>query len=314
MVTLDFSGTADGGPLFFPVTPFDGDGDVDLERIGEHVESRLPYGPAGVFVACGTGEFFSLGREEYERAVAAVVEVVDHAIPVVAGVGYGGSVCEDYLAAAHRSGADGVLAFPPYSTVTDQDGLIAHYAEVARRSPLPVVVYQRDHVQFTARTAEALAGIANIIGLKDGLGDMEALQRVKSTVGARWSYFNGMPTAELSSAAFVGLGIPNYSSAVFAFLPELAVAFYQAQRAGDRDRCETLLRDFYLPFADLRDKRQGYGISLIKAGLRLRGYKVGSVRPPLVDPSPEHERVLEALIELGLQLATPRSTEGRDNS
>lgn len=301
-MTLVFANGPDDGPLFFPVTPFAADGSLAVEQLQEHVASRLQYRPGAVFVACGTGEYFSLGRDEYERAVAAVVEVVAGRTPVVAGAGYGGVVCAEYLESAKRARADGVLLFPPYATVTDQAGLVAHYSGIAQASPLPVVVYQRDHVHFSPATAAALSKIPNIIGLKDGHGNLENLQRIKLTADARWSYFNGMPTAELSSAAFTGLGIRLYSSAVFAFLPELAVDFYRAVQKNDSARCDQLLREFYLPFGDLRDKRQGYGIALIKAGLRLRGSKVGGVRPPLVDPTPEHEEILGALIKHGLKL------------
>jgi 5-dehydro-4-deoxyglucarate dehydratase len=307
-VSFQLAESAEAGPLFFPVTPFTQGGVVDLDELEQHIASRMDYRPAGVFVACGTGEFFSLGLDEYADVVRSVVEVVGGRVPVVAGVGYGAALGAEFLSRADSAGADAVLVFPPYATAADQRGLVAHYTSIAALSGLPVIVYQRDHVQLSTESASSLADIANIVGLKDGLGDLENVQRIKSTVGDRWIYFNGMPTAELSAPAFMGVGIPRYSSAVFAFLPEVALAFHRSLRNGDVAGRERLLRDFYVPLANLRDARQGYAVSLIKAGLRLRGGKPGSVRAPLVDPTPEHEVVLDGLIQRGLELVASDAT------
>lgn len=290
------------GILFFPVTPFHDDGSLDLAAFRAHVETRLSFSPDAVFVACGTGEFYALGLDEYEQLVAAAVEVAGGIVPVIAGAGYGAALASEFLRRAERAGADGILAFPPGATIAGQAGLLDHYRAIAASTSLPIIVYQRDRVRLLADTVARLLEIDNIVGLKDGSGDLESVQQIRLAAGDRWSYFNGMPTAELSSAAYAGLGIRAYSSAVFAFLPEVAVAFRRALFEGDAPVTELLLREFFAPFASLRDRGEGYAVSLIKAGLRLRGEGVGPVRAPLANPTREQESELAALISHGLEL------------
>jgi 5-dehydro-4-deoxyglucarate dehydratase len=96
-----------------------------------------------------------------------------------------------------------------------------------------------------------------------------------------------------------------YSSAVFCFAPEIALAFHQALNAGDDAGdavVNQLLDGFYRPFVDLRAQGRGYAVSLVKAGVRLRGLDVGEVRPPLHEPAEEHVKQLAQLIERGYAL------------
>lgn len=291
------------GVLFFPVTPFGADGGLDLGAFRAHLDDRLPYEPGAVFAGCGTGEFFALGLDEYERLIATAVSAVAGRVPVVAGAGYGAALAAEYLRRAEAAGAGAVLLFPPPTAIGGPAGFVAHVEAVAASTSLPIVLYQRDQLRLSPSTVAELLRIENVAGLKDGQGDLEAMQKIVLAAGDRWAYFNGLPTAELSARAFGGIGVTGYSSAVFAFLPEVAVPFRQAFAAGDDKACDLLLREFYLPFAALRDQGAGYAVSLIKAGLRLRGSAVGSVRPPLSDPAPEHERALAELIERGLAAA-----------
>jgi 5-dehydro-4-deoxyglucarate dehydratase len=96
--------------------------------------------------------------------------------------------------------------------------------------------------------------------------------------------------------------VRSYSSAVFNFVPEISWAFYRGTVAGDADTQARLLEGFYRPFAELRDRARGYAVSLIKAGLNVQGRPVGPARAPLVNPTPEHEAELKAIVERGLAL------------
>jgi 5-dehydro-4-deoxyglucarate dehydratase len=108
---------------------------------------------------------------------------------------------------------------------------------VAAATALPVIVYQRDNAVFTPATVVELARTEGIIGFKDGLGDLDLMQRIVSTVRAEvpgdFLYFNGLPTAEQTQLAYRGIGITLYSSAVFCFVPEIALAFHRALATGD---------------------------------------------------------------------------------
>ncbi|WP_053755531.1 5-dehydro-4-deoxyglucarate dehydratase [Streptomyces sp. MMG1533] len=295
-----------GGPLFFPVTAYGPDGSVDLDVYRAHVRRGVEAGAAAVFACCGTGEFHALVPEEFEACVRAAVEETAGRVPVVAGVGYGTALAVRYARLAEAAGADGLLAMPPYLVIAGQEGLLRHYREVAAATPLPVIVYQRDNAVFTPETVVELARTDGIIGFKDGLGDLDLMQRIVSAVRTEvhgdFLYFNGLPTAEQTQLAYRGLGVTLYSSAVFCFAPEIALAFYEAHRTGDDTTAHRLLDGFYRPFVELRAQGRGYAVALVKAGVRLRGLDVGEVRPPLHEPSEDHVKQLAQVIERGYAL------------
>lgn len=295
------------GVLFFPVTPFKQDGNVDVALLKEHIASRLPFAPGGVFPACGTGEFHALSLDEVATVVRAAVEVVAGAVPVIAGAGGPLGHAMGAARAAEAAGADALLVLPPYLVGAPMDGLIAYIEAIAAASTLPVIVYHRGNAKFSAAAMVTLAANPKVIGFKDGIGDVGLAQEIVTAVRATgrtdFAFFNGLLTAELSQGAYRGLGMPLYSSAAFAMAPEIATAYYRAYMDGDEARREALIEGFYAPLVRLRDETPGFGVSLVKAGLRLSGLAVGSVRPPLCDPSAEQEERLAAILTKGHLLA-----------
>ncbi|MEU3932407.1 5-dehydro-4-deoxyglucarate dehydratase [Streptomyces sp. NPDC029044] len=296
------------GVLFFPVTPFAADGSLDEERLAEHIESGVAAGAGGVFVACGTGEFHALSAEEIERATRVAVRTTAGRVPVLAAAGGPTPVARDQAARVERAGADGILLLPPYLVSAPQQGLVRYVEEVVAATDLPVVFYQRGTARLTAQTAAEIAALPGVAGLKDGLGDIERMHRIVRAVRAvpgteDFQFFNGLPTAEMTAPAYKGVGVELYSSAVFAFAPEIALAFHRALADGDDALVSRLLDEFYGPLVALRDEVPGYAVSLVKAGVTLRGLDVGGVRAPLLDPTPEHLARLAKLLDHGLEVA-----------
>ena len=293
------------GLLSFPLTPFTGgqigDDKVDLSAFADHVERQIGWGPSAIFVACGTGEFTALSTEEFRQVVSTASEVAAGRLPVVAGCGGGPQIAREFARVAAESGADGLLLLPPYLVTSTPAGLLRHIAYVAAATGLPLVVYQRANAVLDAESAVALLDLPTVVGIKDGRGDVEAMLRLVTAVrtsghprAADFGFLNGLPTAELSVQAYQAIGVDSYSSAVLCFAPDIATAFHRAVGAGDLAVTQRLLKEFYLPFAALRDKAPGYAVSLVKAAAGL-----GPVRPPLVDPSPEHLAELRRIIERG---------------
>ncbi|MFG2847824.1 5-dehydro-4-deoxyglucarate dehydratase [Kitasatospora sp. NPDC048296] len=302
------------GVLFFPVTPFDSEGAVDLVALRAHLERGIEAGPGGVFVACGTGEFHALSPQEYQQVVAAAVEVVAGRLPVYAGTGGPLPLAVEYARTAQQAGADGLLMLPPYLVRSPGAGLVVYTEAVAAATELPLIVYNRANAVYDAATAVAVSKIPTVTGFKDGIGDLERLSRIVLAVreeldgsGKEFQFFNGLPTAEATVPAYRGIGVELYSSAVFCFAPEISVAFYEAVTSGDTELADRLLKDFFHPLVALRDEVPGYAVSLVKAAVGLRGLPAGSVRPPLVDPAPEHLERLSQIIETGLALIADRS-------
>jgi 5-dehydro-4-deoxyglucarate dehydratase len=285
------------GLLGFPLTPMKSDGSIDYDVFESQVELLLHHGARAVFPAGGTGEFFSLGIEEHEALIKRCVDVVAKRVPVLAGVGYGIGLASQFVQSAERAGADGVLVLPPYLITPDQGGLEAHYIAIADCTRLGVIIYQRDNAIFEPDTVARLAGRPNVVGLKDGLGQVERIQLIQDRVeDARFLFMNGMPTAELYAPMYSALGITTYSSAILNFLPEIATQFYDAVTTQDSTSVGDLLHTILFPLAGIRNRRPGYAVAMVKAGARLRGLPVGSVRPPLVDLTLSDRQDLEALL------------------
>ncbi|WP_066520866.1 5-dehydro-4-deoxyglucarate dehydratase [Curtobacterium ammoniigenes] len=292
--------------LFFPVTVFAESGAVDAELTAEHIRSRLPDGPGGVFAACGTGEFHALSAAEVGVVTRAAVGVVAGSVPVVAGAGGPLGHAVECARAAADAGADALLVLPPYLVNAPMSGIVAYVEAVIAASPLPVIVYHRANARLDEQAVARLAANARVVGFKDGVGDVGVAQQLVRAVAASGrddiALFNGLLTAELTQQAYRALGIPLYSSAVFAMAPKVAKAYYRAYESNDEARRLELLDRFYLPLVRLRDRVPGYAVALIKAGVRLSGLPVGSVRAPLVDPGADDLAELQRILAIGEEL------------
>jgi 5-dehydro-4-deoxyglucarate dehydratase len=144
---------------------------------------------------------------------------------------------------------------------------------------------------------ELAARNPNMVGLKDGVGNIAALNDTIKTVGDRLVYIGGVPTAEIFAEAYLSIGVNTYSSAAYNFMPEMAMSFYKALRAGDKATVTRIIQNFFIPFCRLRDTKKGYAVSLIKAGVALQGMPAGDVRPPLTMPNDADLAALKAIID-----------------
>lgn len=291
-----------GGVLSFPVTSFAPDGELDLAAYRAYLTAQFATSPGAVFPACGTGEFSGLDEDEYRAVVATTVEVADGRLPVVAGTGYGWAQALRFARIAEEAGADALLVMPHYLVEASQDGLVEQLRRIAGGTRLPLIAYQRGPVTFTPDGLRRIADIPTVIGLKDGHSDLDRLQRLTLAAPDGFLFFNGAATAEIQARAYATVGVPAYSSAVHAFAPEIANTFFHALRDGDDATVHKLLRDFYVPFVELRDRVPGYAVALVKAAARLRGLAVGPVRAPLTDPGPADLAELARILDDGLNL------------
>ncbi|NAZ83077.1 5-dehydro-4-deoxyglucarate dehydratase [Kineococcus sp. R8] len=272
------------GLLSFPVTHTHADLSLDEDAYRAHVAHLGAFDASGLFAAGGTGEFFSLTHEEVRRVVVATAEETPDSLPVIGPAGYGTSTAVEMTRSAQAAGADGVFLLPPYLTEVDQDGLHAHVAAVCRATDLGVVVYHRANARFTAETVGRLVDeFPNLVGFKDGICDIDLMATLYATHGDRLVYIGGLPTAETYALPYLELGATTYSSAIFNFAPQWALDFYAAVRARDRAGVYDRLREFVIPYLDIRNRRQGYAVSIVKAGLTAAGRPAGPVRPPLTD-------------------------------
>lgn len=286
------------GLLSFPITDFDAQGDFVAGTYAARLEWLAPYGATALFVAGGTGEFFSLTPEDYTQVVKVAVETCRGKVPILAGAGGPTRTAIAYAQEAERLGAHGILLMPHYLTEASQDGLVEHVVAVCKSVKFGVVIYNRNVCKLTAESLLELADrCPNLIGFKDGIGEIETMVSIRRKLGDRFTYLGGLPTAEVYAEAYKALGVPVYSSAVFNFIPKTAIEFYEAVRTGDTNTTGRLIDDFFLPYLAIRNKKAGYAVSIVKAGATLVGHSAGPVRTPLIDLNPQECEQLGALIK-----------------
>lgn len=296
MAPEDLKTALGSGLLSFPVTHFDAAGKFRADSYQRHVEWLSGYEAPVLFAAGGTGEFFSLSPREIPTIVSAAKESAGRTA-IVSGCGYGTEMAIEIAQSVEKVGADGILLLPHYLIDAPQEGLFEHIRAICRSVDFGVMVYNRDNAVLQADTLARLCDdCPNLIGFKDGTGDIGLVRQITAKMGDRLTYLGGMPTAELFAEAYLGAGFTTYSSAVFNFVPALANRFYTALRSGDRATCGEILTGFFYPFMELRARRKGYAVSAIKAGVRLVGFEAGPVRAPLSDLTAEEEAMLARLI------------------
>ncbi len=293
----ELASTIGAGLLSFPVTHFTADGDFNEASYRKHLQWLADTKLAALFAAGGTGEYFSLTLDEYSKVVSAAVSETAGNMPILSGCGYGTRTAIEFARAAEKAGANGLLLFPPYLVNPDQDGLFRHVKAICDSTHLGVIVYNRDNAISTDVTiARMCDACPNLIGFKDGVGDLELMMKIYLRMGNRLTYIGGLPTAETFALSYLEMGVTTYSSAIFNFMPRWATEFYLAVRRRDHAFVAKEMRDFVVPYLAIRDRRKGYAVSIVKAGVRLAGHDCGPVRTPLSDLTEDETAQLKALI------------------
>ncbi len=286
------------GLLSFPLTDFDAQGDFNPHSYAARLEWLAPYGATALFAAGGTGEFFSLTGQEYPQIIQTAVQTCKGKVPIIAGAGGNTRFAIACAQEAERQGAHGILLLPHYLTEAGQEGLIAHVEAVCKSVQFGVIVYNRNVCKLSPDSLALLAErCPNLVGFKDGIGEIETMSAIYMRMGDRFAYLGGLPTAEVYAAAYKALGTPVYSSAVFNFIPKTAMAFYRAVADDDMATQHHLLREFFMPYLKIRNRTPGYAVSIVKAGATLVGRSAGPVRPPLTDLKASEMQELDALIQ-----------------
>ena len=233
---MDFDGI-----LFFPVTPFDADGRVDDDLLREHVSTTLAHAPAASSPRAAPASSTPSRPTEAAHVVRVATETVAGTVPVVAGTGGPLGHATAVARAAADAGADALLVLPPYLVGGPQAGLVAYVEAVAAASALPVVIYHRGTAQYSVdirapARAEPARSSASRTASATSASRSRSCARSPRPGRDDFAFFNGLLTAELTQGAYRGIGIPLYSSAAFAMIPEVANAYYRAYVDGDEAR------------------------------------------------------------------------------
>jgi 4-hydroxy-tetrahydrodipicolinate synthase len=280
------------------VTPFR-DGALDERALHDLVELQIGAGVDGL-VPCGsTGEAATLSHAEHRRVVEVVVAAARGRVQVLAGTG-SNSTAEAIALTRHakEAGADGALLISPYYNKPTQQGIVAHYAEIARQTAFPLVIYNipgRTASNVLPDTLARLAEIEQVVGVKEASGSLDQMAHVIAAVPDAFAVLSGDDSLTLPLLAIGGAGvISTCSNLVPAEMVELVRAF----RAGDVERARALHYRLLPLFDALFVETNPIPI---KAALALRGVVLEELRLPLTRLSPpSRERLQVAMKELGL--------------
>lgn len=286
----------------FPVAPFTVEGRLDTDALERTITFLIEEGLQSIFIACGSSEFHAVSNHEYKQMLKTAVSVADGRVPVYSGVGGNISHALELGAISAQAGVDGYLILPPYLVQGEQEGLYHYFKTIATSTDLNAIIYQRGNVVFQVETVVKLAEVPQIIGFKDGYGNVELNIELTQTIGDRLEWFNGMPFAEVTMPVYHGMGYRSYSSAMSNYLPHISRLFYNALLNGNQKLLSQLYREVILPINRIRKQRNGYAVALIKAGMEIVGLPVGkTVRAPLTAVEPEHYAELEKIIQHALE-------------
>ena len=182
------------GAMVAIVTPFK-DGEVDEASLRQLIDFQIDNGTTGI-VPCGTtGESATLSFEEHERVIEITVEQVNKRVPVIAGTGSNNTEEAIRLTRhARKAGADGALMISPYYNKPTQEGLYRHFKTVAEKVDIPIILYNipgRTAVNMEPSTIARLAGIDNIVGVKEASGSMKQITDIISMCDERFVVLSG---------------------------------------------------------------------------------------------------------------------------
>jgi 4-hydroxy-tetrahydrodipicolinate synthase len=280
------------------VTPFR-DGALDERTLHDLVEAQIAAGVDGL-VPCGsTGEAATLSHAEHRRVIEVVVAAARGRVRVLAGTGSNATAeAIELTRHAKEAGADGALLISPYYNKPTPEGIVQHYAAIARETAFPLVVYNipgRTASNLLPGTLARLAEIEQVVGVKESCGDLHQVAQSMAATPADFEFLSGDDWATLPMLALGGDGVISTASNV---APGEVVELVRAFRAGDLARA----RDLHYRLLPLLDALFCETNPIpVKAALAMRGLIREELRLPLVPISDANRARLQlALKEFGL--------------
>lgn len=283
------------GVIAFPITPFKSDLSLDLEGLRKNLALLRRHPIAAIVAAGGTGEMYSLTPAEHLDIIRTTVEVAGGEVPVIAGVGFGSELGAELARAATDAGANGILAFPPYYPNADDEGLLSYYRAIGSATSLGLLIYSRDWANFGAAMVERLTAIPNLVGWKDGQGDIRRFQSIINHAGDRLQWIGG--AGDDMVAAYYSIGIRAYTSSIASVAPGLSLKLHELAASGRSRELTQLLQRCVIPLYAIRSRRKGYEVSTTKVLMDLAGLRGGPVRPPLVTVNASEREELRTILE-----------------
>lgn len=282
------------GSIVAVVTPMTPEGALDFEALDALLEWHVASGTDAIVAVGTTGESPTLDVDEHLGVIAHVVKVIAGRMPVIAGTGANStSEAIEWTAAARDVGADAALLVTPYYNKLSQRGLYAHYKAIAEAVDIPQILYNvpgRTACDLLPDTVVALAGIPNIIGIKEATGNLDRGRELLARCPSGFHIWSGDDATALE---LILAGAKGNISVTANVLPELMARICRLGLEGRADEARALNDGI----ADLhRDLFLEGNPVPVKWALQQMGRIQGGIRLPLVELDPRHHETLRATL------------------
>ena len=282
------------------ITPFNEDETVNYDMLGELIERQIA-GKTDAIIVCGTtGEPATMTEDEKLAVIKYAVKKTAGRIPVIAGTGGNATrVVIDFSKKAEALGVDGLLVVTPFYNKATQNGLYAHYKEVAKSVSLPIIMYNvpsRTGCNIAPETAVRLArDCENIVGIKEASGNISQVAKLAKQAGGILDIYSGNDDQVIPILSLGGIGVISVLSNV---APKAAHDMVMEYLEGDRKKAAALQLDYLDLINALFCEVNPIPV---KGAMNLMGYNVGKLRLPLTEIEDVHrELVKKCLKEAGL--------------
>ena len=265
------------GSMVALVTPMAGDGSVDQKSLENLVEFHIENGTDAIVAVGTTGESATLNEKEHCQVIKQVVELADNRIPVIAGTGANSTTeAIELTQCAMQAGADACLLVTPYYNKPTQEGLYLHFKKIAESVAIPQILYNvpgRTAVDMLPETIARLAGISNIVGIKEATGDLQRGKQIIDECGDKLDVYSG---DDATAMELILLGARGDISVTANIAPKAMHEMCSAALAGDREtasqinnRLTALHNKLFVESNPIPVKWALYEMGLIPEGIRL---------------------------------------------
>ena len=271
------------GVITAMITPFDGAGKVNLSEFGKMIDHQIEGGTDGIVILGTTGEPSTMTDDEKESVIRYAVENFKGRIKIIAGTG--GNDTRRAIAASKRAeslGIDGIIAVTPYYNKCTQEGLYLYYKSICECVHIPVIAYSvppRTGVNILPETAERIADIPNLAGIKEASGNMAQVAEIMRRIRGRADLYSGEDALNLPILAIGGAGLVSVVSNIAPARVKKMYTLVKENRLNEANE----IQDCLLPLIDACFLE--VNPIPVKAAYNMLGFDAGIPRPPLTELS-----------------------------
>lgn len=283
------------GSIVALVTPFNEDGSVNFEKLGELIEFHIENKTDAVLILGTTGESSTMTHEEDDAVCEYAVKRSAGRIPIIAG---SGSNCTQTMLekslAYERLGADGLLIISPYYNKANDEGMYRHFKTVADAVNIPCILYNvpgRTGCSISESVVARLKDHPNIMGIKEASGNMSYTAKIAKYAGPDFALYCGNDDIAVPTMALGGSGVISVSANIIPRQTHDMIMDYLSGNTAKATEAQIKYLDFINAlFCEVNPVP-------VKEAMNMLGMNVGGFRLPLCEMEESNRSKLKKTME-----------------